>query len=173
VSDDRSETVVADRTLHTDRYERRWMLVSAVLLVVFAIAVAVAGFALGFQVPGVEARVDPNTVAESGPFANPGLRDLGNNEFEVYMVAKAWAFDPASITVPVGATVTFYVTSVDVQHGFKLRDTNVNLQIVPGHVSKLSTTFDRAGEFPFICTEFCGLGHSAMFGSLVVEEPEG
>jgi cytochrome c oxidase subunit 2 len=147
------------------------MRISAVLLVCFAVAVAVAGFALGFQLPGVEARVDPNTVTQSGPFADPGLRDLGSNHYEVYIVARAWAFDPSQITVPVGAEVTFYITSVDVQHGFKLRDTNVNLQIVPGHVSKLTTTFDRAGEYPFICTEFCGLGHSAMFGSLVVEEP--
>ena len=164
-------TAEDDRSLHTDRYERTWMLVSAILLLGFAAAVAVAGFALGFQVPGAETRVDPNTVTQSGPFANPGLRDLGDNEFEVYMVARTWAYEPRELTVPLGATVTFYVTSVDVQHGFKLQNTNVNMQIVPGHVSKLTTTFERVGEYPFICTEFCGLGHSAMFGTLVVEEP--
>lgn len=159
--------------LHTDPYERNWMRISAVLLLGFAVAVAVAGFALGFQVPGDETRVDPNTVTESGPFSTPGLRDLGNNEFEVYMVARAWAYDPRDITVPVGAKVTFYLTSVDVQHGFKLQDTNVNMQVVPGQVSKLTATFDRVGEHAFICTEFCGTGHAAMFGSLMVEEPEG
>ncbi|MGQ9491600.1 MAG: hypothetical protein ACUVR4_12035 [Anaerolineae bacterium] len=34
--------------------------------------------------------------------------------------------------MPVGSTVTFYVTSADVQHGFAIRDTNINMQIVPG-----------------------------------------
>ena len=171
MSDERP-TGVVDRQMHTDRYERNWMRVSALLLLAFFIVITVAGFALGFQVPGVETRVDPNTVTDSGPFADPGLRDLGENEFEVYMVATMCAYEPREITVPVGAKVTFYVTSVDVQHGFKLRDTNINMQIVPGHVSKLTTTLDRAGEYPFICTEFCGLGHSAMFGTLVVAEPE-
>ena len=156
----------------TDPYERNWIRFSLLLLVVFGATVAIAGFALGFQVPGDESRVDPRTVTESGPFANPGLRDLGNGEYEVYMVARAFAFDPRDITVPEGSTITFYITSVDVQHGFKLQDTNVNMQIVPGQVSKLSVTLDEPGTYPFICHEFCGIGHAAMFGNLTVE-PEG
>jgi cytochrome c oxidase subunit 2 len=63
------------------------------------------------------------------------------------------------------------VTSTDVQHGFKIQDTNVNMQIVPGQVSKLTFTFDEVGEYPYICTEFCGLGHAAMFGTVMVVQP--
>ena len=74
------------------------------------------------------------------------------------------------VEVPVNSTVTFYVTSRDIQHGFKLQDTNINMQIVPGQVSKLTHTFDEAGEYPYICTEYCGVGHAAMFGSLTVVE---
>ena len=70
--------------------------------------------------------------------------------------------------VPQGAQVTLYVTSADLQHGFKITDTNVNMQVVPGQVSKLSFTFDTVGEFPYICTEFCGKGHAAMFGQVTV-----
>jgi heme/copper-type cytochrome/quinol oxidase subunit 2 len=33
--------------------------------------------------------------------------------------ASPWKFNPAEMRVPTGATVTFYLTSVDVQHGFK------------------------------------------------------
>ena len=157
----------------TDPYERNWLRFSLVLLVAFAVTVAIAGFALGFQVPGDESRVDPRTVTDSGPFANPGLRDLGNGEYEVYMVARAWAFDPRDITVPPGSTITFLITSTDVQHGFKLQDTNVNMQIVPGQVSKLTVTLDEPGEYPYICHEFCGVGHAAMFGTLTVEAEGG
>lgn len=152
-----------------DPLEKKWFRFSILLLVAFAVTVGVAGFALGFQVPGDESRVDPNTVADLPPFNEPGLRELSPGEYEVYMISKQFLYEPNQIVVPVGATVTFYVTSTDVQHGFKLQDTNVNMMVVPGHVSKLTTTFDSPGEYPYICHEFCGLGHAAMFGTLIVE----
>jgi cytochrome c oxidase subunit 2 len=154
-----------------DPYERNWMVFSAVLLVVFIAAVAVAGFALGFQVPGEETRVDPATITSSGPFSNPGLREIAPSEFEAYIVARQFVFDPNEIVVPVGAEVTIYVTAADVQHGFKVTDTNINMQVVPGQVSKLSYTFDQVGEYPVICHEYCGIGHAAMFATVRVVPP--
>jgi cytochrome c oxidase subunit 2 len=152
-----------------DPIERNWFRFSIVLLVAFAITVGIAGFALGFQLPGDAGRVDPNTVADVPPFNEPGLRELSPGEYEVYMLSEQFLYNPNTITVPQGASVTFYITSTDVQHGFKLQDTNVNMMIVPGRVSKLSAQFDDPGEYPFICHEFCGLGHAAMFGRLIVE----
>ncbi len=151
-----------------DPYERNWMRFSIGLLLVFMAVITLAGFALGFQVPGEEGRVDPRTVTQSGPFSTPGLREVGPGEFEAYVVSRTFAFDPAEIVVPQGAKVTIYVTSVDVQHGFKITDTNVNMQVVPGQVSKLSFTFDRVGVFPYLCTEYCGIAHASMFGSVRV-----
>lgn len=161
------------RGLGADPYERRWMAVSLILLIAFMVTVTIAGFALGFQVPGDESRVDPRTVADSPPWSEPGLRDLGNDEYVVYIIARQYLYEPRNITVPTGSTVTFYVTSVDVQHGFKLQDTNVNMQVVPGEVSKLTVEFDEPGEFDYICNEFCGIGHAAMFGSVTVEADSG
>ena len=80
------------------------------------------------------------------------------------MIAQTWAFTPREITIPVGAKVEIHVTSPDLQHGFKITDTNVNMQIVPGQVSTMSYTFEEVGEFPYICHEYCGSGHAAMFG---------
>jgi cytochrome c oxidase subunit 2 len=154
-----------------DPFERNWMVFSVALLVVFFALVTIAGFALGFQVPGVETEVDPETVANSGPWSQPGLRQIADGEYEAYVLAKRFAFDPRELEVPVGSKVTIYVTSVDAQHGFKIQDTNINMQIVPGQVSKLTYTFDRVGEFPYICTEYCGLGHAAMYGVVNVVQP--
>ena len=154
-----------------DPYEKNWMRLSIVLLVVFVAGIAVAGFALGFQLPGAEQRVDPNTVTQDGPFSQPGIREIAPGEYEVYMTAQVFAFQPNQIEVPVGSTVTFYVTALDVQHGFKLQDTNVNMMVLPGQVAKLTTTFERVGEYPYICNEYCGSGHAAMFGSLRVVNP--
>ena len=156
-------------SFHADDYEKKWIGFSIVLLVAFAVTVAVAGFALGFQVPGDESRVDPRTVADSGPFSQPGLRDLGGGEYDAYILSQQYLFTPREIRVPAGSTVNFYITSIDVQHGFKLQDTNINMQIVPGQVSKLTAEFDDPGEYPYICHEYCGIAHAAMFGSLIVE----
>lgn len=155
-------------SIHINPYERNWLIISAATLVGFFITVTIAGFALGIQLPSPETRVDPNTVAKEGPFADPGLRELAPGKYEAYILARIWQFQPAEITVPVGSTVTFYVTSIDVQHGFKIQDTNVNMQIVPGQVSVLSHRFDRAGEYLVICTEYCGAAHATMSGKIIV-----
>lgn len=155
-------------TLHIDPYERIWIILGAALIVVFLLVLAVTAFGRGFVVPGPVTRVDPNTVAETVPFKEPGLRELAPGRYEAYILAQTFLFMPREITVPVGSTVTFYVTSKDVQHGFDIEGTNVNMQIVPGQVSRLTTTFDKPGEFRYICHEYCGAGHAAMFGTIKV-----
>jgi cytochrome c oxidase subunit 2 len=98
------------------------------------------------------------------------LREIAPGEYEAYLVSRQFAFDPLEITVPAGSTVTFFVTSVDVQHGMKIQGTNFNVQVIPGHISSLTTTFDTPGIYPYVCTEFCGLGHAGMYGQVIVEE---
>ncbi len=151
-------------TMGIDPFEKNWMRISAVLLIVFFATVSIAGFSMGFQVTGEDSEVDPRTVLDSPPWSEPGLRQIGENEYEAYVVAQTWNFLPRELEVPVGSTVTIYVTSPDLQHGFKVTDTNINTMVVPGQVSKLTYTFDEVGEFPYICHEYCGSGHAAMFG---------
>ncbi len=158
----------ASESMGIDPYERNWMVIGIVILVLFMAGITVAGFALGYQLPGEEGRVDPATVLTEGPFATPGVRQIGDNQFEAYVVARQFLYDPSTITLPAGATVDIFVTSPDVQHGFKVTDTNLNMQIVPGQISKLSFTFETPGDYPIICHEYCGLGHAAMFGTVRV-----
>ncbi len=157
-------------SLHVHPYEKRWIVFSIALLIVFTAAVAIAAFALGIQVPSPEQRVDPRTVAvdPNSPWSNPGLREIAPGRYEAYILAQTWQFLPREIRVPVGSRVTFYVTSKDVQHTFKIQDTNINVQIVPGQVSKLTVTFKKPGTYPFICSEYCGAGHASMFGQIIV-----
>lgn len=155
-------------SMNMDPYERNWIIISISLAVVFGIIIAVAGFAYGIQVPSPEQRVDPKTVALEGPWADPGLRELSPGKYEAYILAQTWTFLPREMTVPVGSEVTFYITSKDLQHGFKLQDTNLNVQVVPGHVSKLTITLDKPGDYDYVCTEYCGSAHAVMFGTLHV-----
>lgn len=165
---------MSSKQMHIDPYEKNWIIFSIILLVAVATAVAVAAFGLGIQVPAPEQRVDPRTVGTdpNSPWSKPGVREIvPGKQYDVYILARAvpqWEYLPKEITVPVGAKVTFYVTSSDVQHGFKVQDTNVNFQVVPGQVSKLSTTFKKAGTYNYICTEYCGSGHAIMYGRVIV-----
>ncbi len=161
----------SELSMGIDPYERNWMRFSVAMLVLFFVTVSVSGFALGFQVNGAESEVDPRIVLESEPWASPGLREISPGQYEAYVVAQVWSFVPREIEVPVGSTVDIYVTSPDLQHGFKITDTNVNMMVVPGQVSKMSFTFDTVGEFPYICHEYCGKGHAAMYGVVKVVNP--
>ncbi len=157
-------------SIHIDAYERAWIIASIVLVIIFFIAVTIAGAMMGIQIPGQVGRVDPNTVSEVGEFSEPGVRELAPGKYEAVIMSKTWSFEPREITIPKGSEVTFYITSEDVQHGFKLQDTNLNVMVLPGQVTSLTIVFDEAGEYPYICTEYCGLGHAAMFGKVIVTE---
>jgi cytochrome c oxidase subunit 2 len=65
--------------------------------------------------------------------------------------------------------VTFVGTSKDVVHGLFIGGMDVNVMLIPGQISRVTTKFLRAGEFPFICHEYCGLAHHTMWGRVVVE----
>jgi cytochrome c oxidase subunit 2 len=168
-------TAVAGETpqmLHVDRYEGIWIRLSLVIIVVFFLAITLAAFSSGFQVPGVYQRIDPATLFDAdSPFANPQLRELAPGRYEVHIRAQIWLFTPGEIRVPAGSTVTFYVTSQDVQHGLKLAGTNINMMVLPGQISRLTATFNNPGTYNFICHEYCGQLHHTMYGRLIVEDP--
>jgi len=158
--------------MHVDKYEQVWIRISIFVLIVFTLAVLTASVSAGIQVPGVEGRVDPNLITTPGasPWAEPGVRELAPGKYEAYVLAQIWSFRPGEIRVPAGSEITFYVTSKDVQHGFKIMNTNINLMVLPGQVSKLKTTFATPGIYNIICHEYCGIGHHTMYGQIIVEE---
>ena len=160
--------------MHIDRYERLFLYAAVALLVVFMGALAVSSFAYGIRVPTAYERVDPRTVATPpSPWGEPvenRLKELSPGNSEVYVLAQMWQFTPATITVPQGSRVTFYVTSKDVQHGFKIQGTNINMMALPGEVGRLTATFDTPGTYNFLCHEYCGALHHTMYGQLVVTE---
>lgn len=169
--DSASEDPMATREmLHVDRFEGAWIRFSVVVIAIFFIAVVVSAFAVGFQLPGVYERIDPQTLYDPGsPFAEPGLRELAPGKYELYIRAQIWSFTPDEVRIPAGSEVVFYLTSADVQHGIKLQNTNINMMILPGQVSKLTARFDEPGTYDFVCHEYCGQLHHTMYGQLIVE----
>lgn len=85
------------------------------------------------------------------------------------ITAKNWEFSPSTIKVKKGDTVRLTIKSVDVDHGFKLVDFNVNQPLKPGQTATVEFIADKSGSFSFTCNVFCGPGHKDMRGTLIVE----
>jgi len=150
-------------------FEVAWILPSVAIPISILVAIALTTFAVGLVVPGANGRVDPKALASDPIFAEPGLKEMSPGVYEATIVAQAFLFTPNKIEVPAGSKVTFIVTSKDVIHGFKITGTDVNMMIVPGQISRATATFKNAGEYLLVCHEFCGSGHQAMFGTVIVK----
>jgi cytochrome c oxidase subunit 2 len=153
--------------VHT--YEKAFLWSGAVMLVVFGVTLIVASVAMGIQLPGQVSELDPAEVRNIPPFDNPGVRQVGENEYEVVLLAFAWAFQPREIRVPANAEVTFVSTALDVIHGIHIEDTRVNMMLIPGQVARNTYVFKEPGTHALICHEFCGSGHHIMAGEVIVE----
>ena len=153
--------------VHT--YEKAFLWLGAIMLVVFMIALLLASVSMGIHLPGHVARVDPSQIRSQPPFDNPGVRQVGENQYEAVIIGQAWSFVPSEIRVPAGSEVTFLATTTDVIHGLNVENTRINLMLIPGQVSRNSYVFEEPGEHLIICHEYCGLGHHLMYGRVVVE----
>jgi cytochrome c oxidase subunit 2 len=154
------------------RFEKIWFALSLVLIVAWISTVAYG--AIG---PGVEmvddsgGTVDAEDPTASENFEEPGVYKTGDATFDVYVEAAQFQFSPGtqeSIRLPAGSTVTFYVTSTDVIHGFQVAGTNVNTMVIPGQVTEMTVEFDEPATYGIVCNEYCGGGHHTMEGKLEV-----
>ena len=94
----------------------------------------------------------------------------GGEGSEIKVTAKKYQFDPSVITVKKGDHVKLVITALDRDHGFKLEAFNIDQKLKKGDPATIEFTADKAGTFPFQCSDFCGLGHRKMKGKLVVQE---
>jgi cytochrome c oxidase subunit II len=64
--------------------------------------------------------------------------------------------------LPNNTPVRFNVQSKDVIHDFWVPAFRQKIDAVPGITTHYRITTEREGEFPIVCAELCGLGHSVM-----------
>lgn len=102
--------------------------------------------------------------------------ERNGNKVDVYMSVIRSHINPDFIEVNQGDEVTMHVTSLeqayDQTHGFTIDMYNVNLSMEPGKYDEIKFTADRAGVFPYYCTEFCSALHLEMEGYMLVK-PKG
>ena len=88
--------------------------------------------------------------------------------------------DPASkddivsgtMYVPVNREVELILRSHDVIHSFFIPNMRFKQDAVPGLAIHMHFTPITLGDYPFTCTELCGLGHYKMNGTLKVVSQE-
>src|SRR5262249_6312070 len=148
-------------------YELAWILPSIALPVGMLVALIVTAFGAGVHLPGDAGRIDARHASDS--FAGQ-IVELAPGQYEVKMRAQIWAFAPNEIRVPRGSTIHFWATSADVVHGLFIPHSNVNVMLLPGQITHVQARFDKPGEYPIICHEYCGIAHHTMAGKVVVTE---
>ncbi len=83
---------------------------------------------------------------------------------------------PEIIEVEEGDEVFIHLTNLeraqDQVHGFALRGQNVQMSLEPGKTATARFVADKAGVYPYYCTEFCSALHLEMQGYLLVK-PKG
>lgn len=93
---------------------------------------------------------------------------------DVYMTAVRSHFKPDRVDVTLGDTVHFHITNLeqtpDATHGFGLGRYDVNLSLEPGKTANVTIVADKAGVFPYYCTEFCSALHLEMMGYMLVKD---
>jgi nitrous-oxide reductase len=92
---------------------------------------------------------------------------------EVWMSALRSHFTPDIIRARKGDKVVLHITNVetskDTTHGFAVPQFNLQASLEPGEATTIEFTADRAGAYPFYCTEFCSALHMEMQGWLLVQ----
>jgi cytochrome c oxidase subunit II len=156
--------------VNVDLYERIWMWVAGAIVVLFLTFVGISTLAQGIRPPSHIETIDPTKVFQDPRFSRVGTpTELPDGTIEVQVAAIMFAYVPNEIRVPPGRRIRFRMTSADVTHGFMIAGTNANTMVVPGYISQFTTVFDKPGDYLLVCHEFCGNGHHAMHGRVIVD----
>ncbi|MCJ0932287.1 cytochrome c oxidase subunit II [Virgibacillus halodenitrificans] len=151
------------------RAEEIWLVISVGVLILSMVVTGYQAFAMDMAPPSHKETIDPQKVDETAPFDNPGVFQTEEGKYEVVMTLQIFSFTPNKIEVPAGSKVTFTMTSKDVVHGFQIAGTNVNAMVMPGHIQKITQTFEEPGEYLILCNEYCGAGHQMMSTTITVK----
>lgn len=115
------------------------------------------------------AQQDP--AAASAPFAQekPSATTAQEGPREITIVAKRYTFEPARVEAAEGEHIRLVVTSEDGVHGVEIKKFKVNKKVPRGgEPITIDFVASAAGEYPILCSEYCGKGHELMKGRLVV-----
>lgn len=119
-----------------------------------------------FRFPGQDGELGQTDIALVDPENPLGLKPddpAGRDDIIV---------NDAVLHLELGKTYKFLLRSHDVLHNFTVPQFRVKMDLVPGMTSYQWLRPNRTGRFDILCEELCGIGHFAMRGAVVVDQPE-
>ena len=129
------------------RLEVMWATVPALILIgLFGITVSRLGDLS--QIP-----TDPNTLH---------ISVTGHQFFWEFGYGTTGVKTTNDLRIPVGQSVVFDVTSVDVIHAFWVPDLFGQIDANPGRLNRITYKARQPGEYRGVCAELCGAGHNGM-----------
>jgi cytochrome c oxidase subunit II len=127
-----------------------WTAVPAILVTVIAVLSAIV-LAQNGRTSGEVLRVNVTAQQFAWSFEYPDARVISGN-----------------LVIPVGRSTKLELRTRDVIHSFWVPEFGQKQDAVRGLTTRLVITPTRIGEYPVICTELCGLGHSLMRSRAIV-----
>jgi cytochrome c oxidase subunit 2 len=109
------------------------------------------------------------------------MRTPPEDSLEVTVIGRQWLWQFKynngkttlnELYIPEGRPIKLVMTSEDVLHSFFVPAFRVKQDLVGGMYTYLWFTPTKTGTYELYCTEYCGTGHSAMLGKVVVMSPE-
>lgn len=103
-----------------------------------------------------------------------------DNALEVFVVARQWMWKAQypegqaeinALHVPVGQAIKVTMTSQDVIHGFYVPAFRVKADVLPGRYTTVWFQASQPGDYPLLCSQYCGTDHSRMLGHVVALRP--
>jgi cytochrome c oxidase subunit 2 len=119
-----------------------------------------------YRLPGEDGKfglVDAKLIGTDNPFGIDPDDPAGNDDVLV---------NDATVHIPVGGPVRFWLRSKDVLHNFTVAQFRVKMDLVPGMESYMWFEPNKLGEYEVLCEELCGMAHHAMRGRVIVDTPE-
>lgn len=108
------------------------------------------------------------------------MADPPANAIAVFVVAKQWMWQVEhqegqqeidELHVPVGQAVRLTMISQDVIHDFYVPAFRLHADVLPGRYTTLWFQATQAGTYHLFCSQYCGLNHANMIGSVIAMEP--
>jgi len=123
--------------------------------------------------PDVGWNPETQTKDATAPVAGGEKVVRSGNRVEVYQTAIRSHFNPEHVEVRKGDHVVWRVTNLertqDATHGLAIPGYNINLSLEAGETQTIEFVADRAGTYPFYCSEFCSALHLEMTGLFLVK----
>ncbi|WP_295991095.1 cupredoxin domain-containing protein [Rugamonas sp.] len=102
--------------------------------------------------------------------AGAGVAAAKPKERVIKIEARKFRYAPNLIELKKGEAVVLEFRAIDFTHGFSIPEMKVRADLLQGQVVRVKLQPDTAGQFGFLCDNFCGSGHEEMAGSIIVKE---